>query len=86
MPDPDQTCSVHPHSKCPIQSAYRKYHFLERVILKITNDMFEAIVLFYLLAAFDTINHSVLDSSTLSVSLVQLLVGSAFIAMTVTTR
>ena len=53
---------------CPLQSAYRQYHSTETALLRITNDLFEAVdakkanvlVALDLSAAFDTIDHSVL--------------------------
>ena len=53
---------------CPLQSAYRKHHSTETALLRITNDLFEAVdakkanvlVALDLSAAFDTIDHSVL--------------------------
>ena len=53
---------------CPLQSSYRQYHSTETALLRITNDLFEAVdvikakvlVTLDLSAAFDTIDHSVL--------------------------
>ena len=53
---------------CPLQSAYRRHHSTETALLKISNDIFEAVnsgnttvlVALDLSAAFDTIDHSVL--------------------------
>ena len=53
---------------CPLQSAYRKHYSTETALLRITNDLFEAVdakkanvlVALDLSAAFDTIDHSVL--------------------------
>ena len=55
---------------CPLQSAYRRHHSTETVLLKISNDIFEAIdsgnatvlVALDLSATFDTIDHSVLTN------------------------
>ena len=59
-------CSLY----CPLQSAYRCNHSTEIALLKISNDIFEAVdasivtvlVALDLLAAFDMIDHSVLIS------------------------
>ena len=53
---------------CPLQSAYRRHHSTETALLKISNDIFEAVdsgnatvlVALDLSAAFETIDHSVL--------------------------
>src|SRR5580700_8402102 len=57
-------------SLSPFQSAYRKFHSTETALLRITNDILlscdrqkvTALVLFYLSAAFDTIDHAILLS------------------------
>ena len=56
-------------SFCPFQSAYRRFHSSETALLKIVSDLFEAtesgcatiLVSLDLSAAFDTIDHSVLE-------------------------
>ena len=55
----------------PLQSAYRRHHTTKTALIKISNDIFEAVdarkatvlVALDLSAAFDTINHSVLIST-----------------------
>ena len=56
-------------SFCPFQSAYHRFHSTETALLKITSDLFGAtesgcatiLVALDLSAAFDTIDHSVLE-------------------------